>query len=205
MTLDNLRHAQYSFDGSQIDDPQLLIRPVIPAPINWGWSLEDRFTDTSQQNAAGLNIPTTIKFGAPKSSVNGIVSVNAAGEFTLLKKGPLMVKTRANVGRTGTNGISNMFVWMETSINGGSTWQSYGNSGFVQLDTTSDQKTFLDFAMFDLPVGIFVRARFARDGSGVNDGSLVVDSPSSALATAGCPDSASAQLTAYKVTEFIYV
>lgn len=199
MSTDNLRHAQYTLAGVQIDDPQEIL------PFNGTYALEASFTDMAAQSGAPVDTPKTIRIGPPATSSTGLLTVDAAGIIRVNKAGPYAVKSRARVTRAGATGSSQVFFWTEISMNNGGSWITLGNSVCVQLDSSSESQTFFDFSLLDLPAGMLVRQRFARSSLGDNSGDLTPITPSAALITAGAASAPSAQTTVYRVAGFNYL
>jgi len=172
---------------------------------NSGMVLEDTFTSVATQVGAAADTAKNVVFGGAKTSPSGIVSQAADGVFTVLKGGPLMMKTSTRSGRVGGLSSTQMFFWLETSTDNGVTWQVLGNAVDVLLDTVSDVKTLVDYVVLTLATGTKFRTRFARSSTGTDFGDLIPSIPSVALQLLGVPTSPSAQITVYKYSSYNYV
>lgn len=171
---------------------------------NHGFTTEAVFTDFTTQSGSPIDVPKQVKYGVANTSPNGIISVDTAGNVTILKSGPMFIKSRIRIGRTGASGYSDVFVWVEVSINGGASWAVFGNSVDVRLNNASEVEVFFDMSPVALPVGTILRSMFARSSTGDNSGDLVPASPSTTLATYGVPVAPSAQLTVYRSVSYNY-
>ena len=143
--------------------------------------------------------PKTVEFGAGGLSNNGHINVDSNGELEVLTAGFYSIKQRVRVSRAGASGSSELFLWAEVSIDGGSTWLLTGNSVDVSLDTSSETMVLLDIANIALSVGVKLRSRFARSSTGTDFGDLSAGVPSAALASLGVPVAPSAQVTIFKI------
>lgn len=170
-----------------------------------GWSTENVFVDYTTQSGAPIDTPKTVLFGSGSTSPNGIVSVDANGVFTQLKSGPLAVKQRARLGRTGASGTSIAFFWAEISLNGGVTWATLGSAVSLELTSAAESKYFFDFSLINLPAGTKFRAQWARSSTGSDFGQLQAAAPSAALTAQGVPQAPSAQFTVYTQDSHTYV
>lgn len=170
-----------------------------------GYTIENVFTDTTTQSGAPIDTPKTVLFGTGSTSPNGIVSVDASGVFTQLKGGPLLVKQRVRLGRTGASGTSIAFFWAEVSLDGGSTWVVVGTSVSLELTSASETKVFFDFSPINFPAGTKFRARWARSSTGSDFGQLQPATPSAALQALGAPIAPTAQFTIYTLDSYTYV
>jgi hypothetical protein len=172
---------------------------------NSGLVLEDNFTSLVTQIAAALDTAKTVVFGDAKTSASGLVSQAVDGVFTVLKGGPLAIKTRMRAGRVGAALTTQMFFWVETSVDNGVTWQLNGNAVDVRLENSTDSRLFFDFSTVNFPTGVKFRTRFARSSTGADFGDLIPSLPSVALQLLGVPTSPSAQITVYKYSSYNYV
>lgn len=172
--------------------------------VQLGYNTEANFVDFTTQNPAGLSIPTQVKYGNPIVSTDGILSVDAAGTFTILKLGDLLAKTRLYAGRSGASGFSTLVFWVEFRLNNTLPWSKLGNSVVVKLDNSNERAVFFDFAPVGLPVGAQLRSMMARDGSGDNSGGLLPFTPDATLTADGVLPVPSAQLTFYDYKGIIY-
>lgn len=169
-----------------------------------GWTIEDSFTDFTLQVGSPIDTPKVVKYGNPKTSPNGIVSVDADGIFTFEKTAALFAKSRIRAGRSGASGFSSIFFWAEISVDGGVTWQVFGNSIDVQLNSSQESELFFDISAVIFPAGLKFRSMFARSSTGDNSGDLRPSTPSSALTAYGVPVAPSAQISIYRSTTFPY-
>lgn len=168
------------------------------------WTIEDSFTDFTTQSGSPLNTPKVVKYGAAKTSTSGIVSVDADGIFTFHKTSTLFAKSRIRAGRSGASGYSSIFFWAETSVDGGSTWQIFGNSIDIRLNNSEESDLFFDISAVVFPAGIKFRSMFARSSTGDNSGDLMASTPSAALVSYGVPVAPSAQISIYRSTTYPY-
>lgn len=194
---DNFRHAQYDARGIQIDDPQKIY------PYLGSWSQEAAFSDFTTQTGI-MDTPKTILFGPATVSPQGIISMDAAGIATVLRQGPLFGYTRFRVSRTGASGVSNIFLWVEVSLDGGTQWYPIGESASCSLNSSSDVTTILDLGYVTLPTGSKLRARFARSSTGSDSGDLIPLAVSTALANVGVPSTPSATSQYFTQNDFPY-
>jgi hypothetical protein len=169
-----------------------------------GASLYENFIDTTTQSGSTADTPKQVKYGPAKTSPNGILSIDATGTLTVLKGGPLLLKSRLRAARSGASGTSSLFFWVETSVNGGSTWSILGNSIDIRLENANQQDVFFDFSSLTLPTGIKLRSMFARSSTGSDFGDLVPSTPSVALQTYGVQTAPSAQLSIYTFNGYVY-
>ena len=174
-------------------------------PSSSYFSIEDSFLDQTTQSPVSTDTPITVKLGPAKTSPSGIVSVDADGVLSVLKTGPLFVKTRISLGRIGSTGTSVLHLWIEISSDGGTTWAVSGNVVDVKLDNSTDTDTFFDNTPVFLPAGAKARTRFARSSLGHNSGDIVPGTLSPTLQAYGLVPSASAQVTVYKSNNWNYV
>lgn len=179
--------------------------PIPVDPMNFGLTTEANFVDFTTQAGTATDTPRSVKYGAGQTSTNGIVNINADGTLTVLKGGPLQIKSRIRTGRTGGSGISHLFFWAEISVDGGSSYAIFGNSVMIPLDTANDSLVFLDIANGVFPAGVKLRSMFSRSSTGNDSGDLVPASPSAALQSAGVTAAPSAQLTVYRYLDQTYV
>jgi hypothetical protein len=169
-----------------------------------GYSLYESFVDTTSQTGSPIDTPKQVKYGNAKTSPTGILSMDSAGTITVLKGGPLLLKSRLRASRTGAAGTSSLFFWVETSVDNGVTWNILGNSIDIRLENSSQEDVFFDFSSLTLPTGIKLRSMFARSSTGSNYGDLTPSSPSAALQAYGLPIAPSAQLSVYKLNGYVY-
>jgi hypothetical protein len=169
-----------------------------------GSTLEVSFTDATMQSGAPIDTPKQVKYGAPATSPSGIVAIDAIGNLTVLQTGPLFIKSRLRVGRTGASGISSIFFWVEISLDGGVVWNILGNSIDVRLDNSTENDVFFDFSTLFLDKGIKLRSMFARSSTGDNSGDLMPSTPSAALQAYGVPIAPSAQISIYRSRDYLY-
>lgn len=169
-----------------------------------GTTLEVSFTDLTTQSGAPVDTPKQVKYGPANVSPNGILEIDAAGNLTVLKTGPLFIKSRLRVGRSGASGVSSLFFWVEISLDGGVVWNIFGNSIDVKLDNSTEADIFFDFSTLFLDAGVKLRSMFARSSTGDNSGDLLPSSPSAALQAYGVPTAPSAQLSIYRSRDYLY-
>lgn len=178
--------------------------PVGTLNVNAGSTLEVSFFDTTTQSGAPIDTPRQVMYGAAQTSPSGIVSMDAAGTLTILKTGPIFVKSRLRVGRTGASGISSIFFWVEASSDGGSVWSILGNTIDIRLDNSTESDVFFDFSTLFLTKGIKLRSMFARSSTGDNSGDLIPSTPSATLQAYGLTTAPSAQISVYKSRDYPY-
>lgn len=169
-----------------------------------GTTLEVSFTDITTQSGAPVDTPKQVKYGPAQTSPSGILEISADGILTVLKTGPLFIKSRLRVGRSGASGVSSLFFWVEISLDGGATWNIFGNSIDVRLDNSTEADIFFDFSTLFLDKGIKLRSMFARSSTGDNSGDLIPSTPSAALQAYGVPTAPSAQLSIYRSRDYLY-
>lgn len=169
-----------------------------------GSSLYESFIDTTTQSGSPIDTPKQVKYGPAKTSPSGILSMDSNGTLTVLKGGPLLLKSRLRASRSGAAGTSSIFFWVETSVDNGSTWNILGNSIDIRLENSNQQDVFFDFSSLTLPTGIKLRSMFARSSTGSDYGDLTASVPSSALQAYGLQTAPSAQLSIYKLNGYVY-
>lgn len=172
--------------------------------VNAGSTLEATFLDTTTQSGAPVDTPIQVKYGPDSSPGLGIVSMSAVGTLTILKTGPLFIKSRLRVGRTGASGISSVFFWVEISLDDGATWNILGNSIDVRLDNSTESDVFFDFSTLFLTKGTKLRSMFARSSTGNNSGDLMPSTPSATLLAYGVQPAPSAQISVYRSRDYPY-
>jgi len=178
--------------------------PAPPEDTNMYYVVEDSFVDTTTQNPASPDVPITVKFGAAKTSPNGLVSVDANGVLSVLKSGPYAVKSRIQCTRLGASGTSFLHLWIEASMDGGTSWMVSGNIVDIRLDSATDTDVFFDFTPLFLPVGAKARTRFVRSSLGTNSGQIASSPLSTALQTYGLVPTSAAQLSVYRLENYPY-
>jgi len=169
-----------------------------------GSSLHENFIDTTTQLGSPVDVPVQVKYGAAKTSPNGVLSIDNNGTLTVLKGGPLLIKSRLRAARSGASGTSSLFFWVESSLDGGSSWSILGNSIDIRLENSNQQDVFFDFSSLTLPAGIKLRSMFARSSTGSDFGDLVPSAPSLLLQSYGVPTAPSAQLSIYTFNDYVY-
>lgn len=174
-------------------------------PSSSFFTIEENFIDRTLQTPAGTDLPMNVKFGDPKTSPNGLLSMDAAGVLTALKTGPYFIKTRITLSRSGSSGTSVLIHWVETSLDGGTTWLITGNAAQVQLGSAEDSAVFFDATPIYLPAGTKARSRMIRSSLGNNSGTITPGTLSVAMETYGLLPTPSAQLTAYRSNNWNYV
>lgn len=163
------------------------------------YNVEGDFISIVQQNATGTDVPTLVSYGATMNSTNDHISYDdTTKEFTALTTGYYAFKSRIRVGRTGSAGVAQIFLWAELSVDGGTIWNVTGNPVHFPLENTTDSKIFFDFSTVLLPAGAKLRTLFARSSTGNNSGGLMPSTPSTTLVTYGLSDTPSAQITIYR-------
>lgn len=163
-----------------------------------GYDTEGSFISTITQTGIS-DTPQTVTFGAGGLTTNGHVSVAANGEIEVITTGYYSIKQRFRSSRSGASGISDVFFWAELSTDGGTVWNTIGNSVDVALNTSNESTVFFDLSSIYLTAGLKLRNRFARSSTGDDSGDLVPSTPSAALVAAGVPIAPSAQITIYKI------
>lgn len=164
---------------------------------------EQRFQDFTDQTPTALDTPTVVKYGPAITSPNGIVSVTAAGVFTVLKGGPFMLKSNLRVARLGAGGISHVHLWIETSVDL-ITWVPANVSIRITVGDTSTDAHLFDSSPAFLPSGLYVRSMMARSSTGTNAGGLYSEAPSSALSALGVGADPSASLEWHTIAGYNY-
>jgi hypothetical protein len=170
---------------------------VAQVNLTSNYDTEGLFEDYSLQSGSPVDVPKTVLFGANKDSVNGHVSY-VDGSFIINTTGFYSIKSRIRVGRSGAAGASDVFLYAEASVDGGSNWALIGNSVDILLNTSDDNSVFFDFSTLFLVAGLRLRTRFSRSSTGNDSGDLIPSIPSAALAALGVSSSPSAQVTLYK-------
>jgi len=170
----------------------------------FGYTPEGDFTSMATQSGSPIDTPKVVSYGSNKQSNSGILDYNN-GVFTFLKSGTVGIKSRLRTGRTGASGVSHLFFWVESSINGGSTWNKIGNSINIHLNNSNETQTFFDIAFLVGVAGLKLRTLFARSSTGSDSGDLIAESPSAALIALGVMGAPSAQITVYKDSNQLYV
>lgn len=169
-----------------------------------GLTLEASFVDVTTQSGSPIDTPKQVKYGPALTSPSGIAAIDADGTLTMLKTGPLFIKSRLRVGRTGASGVSSVFFWAEISLDGGTVWNVLGNSVDIKLDNSTENDVFFDFSTLFLNQGIKLRSMFARSSTGDNSGDLSASTPSAALQAYGVPIAPSAQISIYRSRGYSY-
>lgn len=164
--------------------------------LGGGYRVEGSFLSIITQSGVE-DTPTTIDFGAGGETINGHLSVSSDGEITVLNSGYFAFKQRFRAKRSGASGYSELFFWVEVSVNGGVDWSIIGTSVDLSLNNSNETTVFFDIALAYFQAGIKLRNRFARSSTGDDSGDLVEGTPSAALSTAGVPIAPSAQITIY--------
>lgn len=164
---------------------------------------EQRFQDFTNQTAAGLDIPTVVKYGAAATSPNGFVSVTAGGVFEILKSGPYLIKSNLRIARIGMGGAAHIHLWIEASPDN-VVWTPLNVSLRITVDSTRVDDHLYDSSPVFFTAGTYIRTMFARDSSGVNDGGLYSESPSAALLAYGVGPDPSASLEWHIMTGYNY-
>lgn len=165
---------------------------------NTGYVSEGSFSSEAAQ-LGFEDSPVTINFGTGGLTTNGHVNVASNGEIEIMTSGYYSVKQRFRVSRSGAAQVSEIFLWAETSIDGGSTWIEIGSSIDVSLDSADQTFTVFDSSQLQLDAGVMLRNRFSRSSTGNNSGDLTPGIPSASLVSAGVPTAPSAQITIYKL------
>jgi hypothetical protein len=168
------------------------------------YTIEKDYVSIAVQNPTALDTPMTVSYGPGGTSANNLIYVSAVGIITCVESGPYMFKSRHRVGRIGASGISHIFQWIESSIDNGVTWIKIGNSVSVSLDNANDQTLFFDSTPLFMQAGQQLRSRIARSSIGNNSGGLIPEQPSAALIAEGVQPSPSAQLTVYRLENWLY-
>jgi len=163
-----------------------------------GYDSEGNFISTITQIGI-TDTPQQVTFGAGGLSDSGNIDISATGILEVINSGYYAFKQRYRVQRTGAAGVSHMFFWAEISVDGGTVWNTIGNSVDVALDNSNETTVFFDQANLFLPAGIKLRSMFARSSTGNDSGNLIPSTPSAALMAAGAPVAPSAQITIYDV------
>lgn len=163
-----------------------------------GYDTVGSFVDATIQ--VGItDTPKTVVFGAGGTTTDGGATIASNGEVTVNISNYYSIKQRFRAGRTGASGISEIFFWVELSVDGGSSWNILGNSVDIALNNSNDTTVFFDIANVYLPVGAMLRNRFARSSNGNDSGDLRPAAPSAALAGLGVPVAPSSQITIYTI------
>lgn len=182
--------------------PSIQDRPYIGEMFD----VETEFSDFTEQVGSPVDTLKQIKFDIGLGdSPSGLVNLSSNGDITTLKKGPYGFKSRYRLARTDSSGgVSHVFFLIQTSLDGGTTWQLIGNSVCVNLTSVSEDVLFFDFATVFLQKGQMLRSIFTRSSTGKSDGNLEPEVPSATLQALGVQTAPSAQLTVYKSRDFKY-
>lgn len=168
-----------------------------------GYVPDGDFTSLVTQSGSPIDTPKQVSYGSNKVSTAGIVDYTN-GVFTFLKSGPIAIKSRLRVGRVGASGISHLYFWAESSIDGGTVWNKIGNTINIHLDNSTETQTFFDFAALSGITGLKLRTMFARSSTGDDSGDLIASTPSATLTGLGVQPSPSAQITLYRHLSYNY-
>ena len=166
--------------------------------LSIGYSTEGSFISVATQTGIE-DTPKTVEFGVGGLTDNGHINVASNGEVEVLSSGYYSIKQRFRTSRAGASGVSDIFFWVEASVDGGTVWNTFGNSVDIALDSSNETTVFFDLSNIHLDAGIKLRNRFARSSTGDNSGDLTSATPSAALITAGAPTAPSAQITIYRI------
>ena len=198
---------------SQGDSPALYVKKLndVGGDRSLGWFMvsgsyyvsEQRFQDFTNQTAAGLDIPTVVKYGAATTSPNAMISVNAGGVFSVLKSGPYLLKSNLRIARTGMGGAAHIHLWIESSPDN-IVWTPLNVSIRITVDSTRTDDHLYDSSPVFFSSGTYIRTMFARDSSGANDGGLYSESPSATLLAYGVGPDPSASLEWHIMTGYNY-
>ena len=154
-------------------------------------AVEGEFRDlTLQTGGPAADVPRNVLYGAGGVTLNGIASVAASGEITILKAAPIMFKTRLRAGRIGAAGVSILIIWGEVSTDGGSVWVQLPNVSSINLSAATDTITFADIVPLTVLPGYKFRIRFARSSLGDNSGDLTPQAQPAGLNFLGAVPSA---------------
>lgn len=163
-----------------------------------------RFTDFTEQTAPLSDTRYPIMFGNGGSDDLGIITFDAAGTLTVNKAGPIGIKQRMRITRTGSNGVCHVLIQAQISVDGGSNWVAIGDTQHEQIDESRDTDIFLDISFLELIPGLKFRATWAVDGSGVNDAEMVVFTPTAALLADGFTEVGSTETVIYALRGYDY-
>lgn len=164
---------------------------------------EQRFQDFTTQEPIAVDTPLVVKYGAAITSPNGNISVNANGVFHILKGGPYMLKSNLRVSRTGTAGVSHIFLWVESSVDGVNFAPS-NVSIRITIDNASTDAHLYDSSPTFIPSGIYLRTMIARSSTGSDSGGLFSEAPSVTLASMGIGADPSASLEWHTLSGYNY-
>lgn len=164
---------------------------------------EQRFQDFTTQEPTSLDTPMAVKYGAAITSPNGNISVNAAGVFQVLKTGPYLLKSNLRISRTGTPGVSHIFLWVETSTDGVN-FVPANVSIRITIDNASTDAHLYDSSPTFIPAGVYLRTLIARSSTGNNFGGLFSEAPSAALTALGIGADPSASLEWHTLSGYDY-
>ena len=189
-TQDITPQRKRQFDQDMIDsnlnitttDPQVIAGPIsVPGGIT-GLSVNavpvlvaNDFTD---QNPAGVDITTQVKFGAAQFTGLDPVMIDAAGTVTFNEG-----VTAANLvilvsfGRAGTGGTAEMFLRTVLDFGGG---DIFSEPVIVKVDSVDVQSLTFIQALIGLPAGTELRVEMVRDPIGVDAGGLLSITPTAA-------------------------
>lgn len=176
------------------------IGPIDPSEVPAkGYDLILSEVSDLAQNPTGVDTPTQITYGAGGTSSDGSITLASDGNLTFNETGFYALKARYRFGRDGAAGVSNLFNWVEISVDGGNNWDVIGNAIDVTLRNSSEVNIFFDLSILEFQQGVMLRAMFARSSTGSDFGGLIPSPISAPLSALGIPDAPSAQLTVYRI------
>ena len=169
------------------------------------FSIEEfRFEDYTTQSIPSTDFPINVRFGFGGTSPSGIVSCDFNGVLTANSSGPMSAKIRVNTGRSGAQGVSELFFQTEMSDDNGVNWSPIGSSSFITLSNSDVNQDFFGFTPMFIPQGTKLRVRWARSSSGNNSGDLKTHQPTPLLSALGFQEVPSAAIIIYKESGYSY-
>ena len=186
-TQDITPQRKRQFDQDMIDsnlnitttDPQIIAGPIsVPGGIS-GINVSavpilvaNDFTD---QNPAGVDVTTQVKFGPAQFTALDPIMIDAAGTVTF-NDGVTAANfvTLVSFGRTGTGGTAEMFLRTVIDFGGGDV---FSEPVIVKVDSVDVQSLTFIQALIGLPPGTTLRIEMVRDPVGVDAGGLLSITP----------------------------
>jgi len=139
------------------------------------------------QNPTGLGLANAIQvsFGGAQTSDDGCLSIDANGTITKLKPCPqLVVEVDVRLGRVGTAQKAILVGWQEIALDGVNFAQlPTGDSVVLEFDVANVANREVFHIQIDevFPVGGKIKLLMARDESGIDEGGILVGTPTATL------------------------
>lgn len=156
------------------------------------------------QNPTGLGFSNaiTVTYGITVEDDDSLVKIHSNGDIELLDTtNHYTFKFTGRVGRTGTAQKSEIYIWQEISLDGGSTWNQPADASttilIIDSADTAKRETAEISVEEGLPVGTRFRLRIARGDTSINEGGLIsLDTAGSSFSTLN--NAPSAEVSIYK-------